>query len=49
MFKEEYFYYGEGVFIIKVVIFDFEEYCLRGLEVEKKVNRLLNLINVKNY
>jgi hypothetical protein len=47
--KEEYPYYGEGVSIIKVATFDPEEYRLRGLEVEKKANRLSNLINAKNY
>ncbi|MED4211938.1 hypothetical protein SAMN04487776_10931 [Priestia megaterium] len=47
--KEEYPYYGEGVSIIKVATFDPEEYRLKGLEVEKKANRLSNLINAKNY
>jgi hypothetical protein len=32
-----------------VATFDPEEYRLRGLEVEKKANRLSNLINAKNY
>ncbi|RAS75844.1 hypothetical protein [Priestia endophytica] len=46
---EEYQYYGDGVQIVKLAMFDPEEYRLKALEAEKRANRLSNSINAKNY
>lgn len=48
--KEEYPYsYGDAVSLIKVAMFEPEDYRLNGLEIERQANRLSNLINSKNY
>lgn len=48
--KEEYPYsYGEGIPLIKLAMFDPEEYRLKAIEMERQANRLSNAINTKNY
>lgn len=48
--KEEFPYsYGENISIVKVALFDPEEYRVKGLEAERQANKLSNLINAKNY
>lgn len=48
--KEEYPYnFGEAAALIKVALFDPEEYRLKALENERQANRLSNAINAKNY
>lgn len=48
--KEEYPYsYGEGTPLIKLAMFDPEEYRLKTIEMERQANRLSNAINTKNY
>ncbi|MDX8362696.1 MULTISPECIES: hypothetical protein [Bacillaceae] len=48
--KEEYPYsYGENVMIVKLAMFNPEEYRLKSIEIERQANRLSNLINAKNY
>jgi hypothetical protein len=48
--KEEFPYsYAENNSIVKVALFEPEEYRQKGLEAERQANRLSNLINAKNY
>lgn len=48
--KEAYPYsYGENITIIRVALFEPEEYRTKGLEADRQANRLSNLINAKNY
>ncbi|OCA83037.1 hypothetical protein A8F94_17995 [Bacillus sp. FJAT-27225] len=48
--KEEFPYsYAENNSIIKVALFDPEDYRQKGIEAERQANRLSNLINGKNY
>lgn len=48
--KEEYPYaYGENISLIKVALFEPEDYRIKALEMERQANRLSNLINAKNY
>lgn len=48
--KETYPYsYGENITIVRVALFEPEEYRTKGLEADRQANRLSNLINAKNY
>ncbi|WP_335870599.1 hypothetical protein [Bacillus sp. 2205SS5-2] len=48
--KEEHpYHFGEGVTIIKLALFEPEDYRLKAIECERQANRLSNLINAKNY
>lgn len=48
--KEEHqFGYGEGLPLIKLAMFDPEEYRVKAVELERQANRLSNAINTKNY
>ncbi|MTH54983.1 hypothetical protein GKZ89_16390 [Bacillus mangrovi] len=48
--KEEFLYpYSENSSIVKIPMFDPEEYRLKGLEMDRLANRLSNQVNAKNY
>ncbi|MCJ1908557.1 hypothetical protein [Planococcus ruber] len=48
--KEEFPYnFGEAAALIRVALFDPEEYRLKALDIERQANRLSNAINAKNY
>ncbi|WP_409273484.1 hypothetical protein V1499_02340 [Neobacillus sp. SCS-31] len=48
--KETYPYsYGDNITIVRVALFEPEEYRTKGLEADRQANRLSNLINAKNY
>lgn len=48
--KEEYSYsYSETAPLMKMAMFDPEEYRVKGIECERQANRLSNLVNSKNY
>ncbi|MCT2535463.1 DIP1984 family protein [Aquibacillus koreensis] len=47
--KEEHLYFGETTTMVKVALYDPEEYRQRSVETERLANRLSNLINAKNY
>lgn len=48
--KEEFPYnYGDAAALVKVALFDPEEYRLKALETDRQANRLSNAINAKNY
>ncbi|MDN7227447.1 hypothetical protein QWY22_04295 [Planococcus liqunii] len=48
--KEELTYsFGEGTPLVRLAMFDPEEYRLKALELERQANRLSNAINSKNY
>lgn len=48
--KEEHQYgYGEGLPLIRLAMFEPEEYRLKAIELERQANRLSNAINTKNY
>lgn len=41
--------YGEGVSVIRLAMFDPEEYRVKAVEVDRLANRLSNAVNTKNY
>ncbi|MFV8828495.1 hypothetical protein [Alkalihalobacterium sp. APHAB7] len=48
--KEEPLYpFGDNVLVVKVAMFEPEDYRQKGLELERQANKLSNLINAKNY
>ncbi|MCD8511859.1 MAG: DIP1984 family protein [Bacillus sp. (in: Bacteria)] len=47
--KEEHMYFGEGMNMVRVAMYDPEDYRQRADETERLANRLSNLINAKNY
>ncbi|MBU8878040.1 DIP1984 family protein [Bacillus sp. FJAT-29790] len=48
--KEEFLYpLGDSSSMVKVAMFDPEDYRLKALDMERQANRLSNLINAKNY
>ncbi|MFA9557785.1 hypothetical protein ACERII_10805 [Evansella sp. AB-rgal1] len=47
--KEEHLYYGEATTMVRVALFEPEEYRQRAVETERLANRVSNLINAKNY
>ncbi|WP_264740523.1 DIP1984 family protein [Cytobacillus firmus] len=48
--REEFLYtVSENVSMVKMALFDPEQYRLKGLEAERQANRLSNLINNRNY
>lgn len=48
--KEQYEYgYGESVQMVRVALFDPEEYRLKAERLERQAHKLSNLINAKNY
>ncbi len=48
--KEEHQYgYGESVPVVRLAMFEPEEYRVKAVELERQANRLSNAINTKNY